>query len=90
MFAMGECVKCPGLSVDTADCIADQVQVNIWRKGTAGVDAVGKEKEIFTLFLDSLSLEDAISSLKKMATMMKTHIFVAYRPVLNLGFNLSP
>ena len=76
--AMGECAKCPGLSVDTADCIADQVKVNVWRKGTAGVDAVGKEKEIFTLFLDDLTLADAIFSLKKLAIMMKTHIRVSH------------
>ena len=77
--ALGECPNCPDLHVDTDECISDQVQVNIWRKGTAGVDANGKDKEIFTLFLDTLTLTDAVSSLQKMATMMKTHIFVAHR-----------
>ena len=31
------------------------------------------------MFLDTLTLTDAVSSLQKMATMMKTHIFVAHR-----------
>ena len=76
--AMGECDKCPDLTVDEADCSVAEVQVHTWRKGVAGVDALGKDKEIFTLFLDTVPVSDAISSLKKMATFMKTHIYVAY------------
>ena len=77
--AMGECDECPGLSVDTDDCNIDQIEVNVWRKGTAGVDASGNIKEIFTMFLDVLTLSDSIDILKQMAKMMKTHIFVAYK-----------
>ena len=77
--AMGECDKCPGLSVEKGDNIATQVDVHVWRRGIAGVDATGKEKEIFTLFLDVMTVDDAIKSLEKMAVMMKTHILVAYK-----------
>jgi hypothetical protein len=77
--AMGECDNCPKLSVDVDQCDAQEVQVNSWRKGVAGVDAVGKDKEIFTLFLDTLPVTEAITNLQNMATMIKTHIYVAYR-----------
>ena len=77
--AMGVCDDCPELSVDTTDCNATEIQVTTWRKGVAGVDAQGKDKEIFTLFLDNLSVTEAVSTLQALAKMMKTHIYVAYR-----------
>ena len=54
------------------------MQVNVWRKGVAGVDAAGKDKEIFTLFLDTITVAEAVADLVSMATMVKTHIYVAY------------
>ena len=77
--AMGVCSNCPGITVDTAGSLEEEVSVYTWRKDTAGIDAVGKDKEIFTLFLDKIPLEEAVESLRVLAKMMKTHIFVAYR-----------
>ena len=54
------------------------MQVNVWRKGVTGVDAAGKDKEIFTLFLDTITVAEAVADLVSMATMVKTHIYVAY------------
>ena len=77
--AMGDCSNCPTLLVDTTDCSVKEVQVYVWRKGIAGVDAAGKDKEIFTIFLDTIPLDAAVSDLQSMAKMMKTHIYVACR-----------
>ena len=77
--AMGDCDQCPELSVDIDDCTVTEIQVYSWRKGVAGVDGAGKDKEIFTLFLDTIPLPDAVSTLQRLAASMKTHIYVAYR-----------
>ena len=77
--AMGDCTSCPVLQVDTEGCQMEDIQVYSWRKGVAGVDAAGKDKEMFTLFLDQIPLVTAVSNLQNMAKMIKTHIYVAYR-----------
>ena len=77
--AMGDCDNCPELSIDIAECTVTEVQVYAWRKGVAGVDGAGKDKEIFALFLDTKPLSEAVKSLQDMAATMKTHIYVAYR-----------
>ena len=46
--AMGEYNKCPKLPIDVSDSTVNEVQINVWRKGVAGVDTAGKDKERFT------------------------------------------
>ena len=53
--------------------------VPVWRKGTSSkLSKTGEQIEIFGLFKDVMSVEEAVSSLRSSVLKLKKHIYVAY------------